>query len=368
MREYIKYNKVRVKLMFLLAALLLTACSDDFTDDSSEVAEGDVLQLVAFRQTPKDVDGVATRTTYPSNYSVYTGSERIGVYMTQCFPAAVPNKLGKFRYSNGQWITSQIAVSSGTQYYIYGYMPINENVNTAIARISGKDFDEGAVITFSNLSIFSSDDLCVVTGVKGFTSMEDAEEGYVDTGAFGYLGQAKDHNFLCLLLDHLYAKAIFTITVAKEYDEVRTIKLKTMTLKVGSYSSANVSVTLRPKSESNTEVVSTEWDLQGSGSEFPIFSDATDDGTLSTAVKTLKNCFFISDPTLAEGYTLECEYDVYDKKGNLLQSRTAENKLPSSLMQPGAGYQKTIKLTVNPTYLYVLSDPDLDNPTIKVEQ
>jgi hypothetical protein len=26
----------------------------------------------------------------------------------------------------------------------------------------------------------------------------------------------------------------------------------------------------------------------------------------------------------------------------------------------------TLLLTVNPTYLYVLSDPDLDNPTITV--
>jgi hypothetical protein len=49
----------------------------------------------------------------------------------------------------------------------------------------------------------------------------------------------------------------------------------------------------------------------------------------------------------------------------------AENKLnimhlfsPARIASRGMKY--SIKLIVNPTYLYVLSEPDLDNPTIRV--
>jgi len=31
------------------------------------------------------------------------------------------------------------------------------------------------------------------------------------------------------------------------------------------------------------------------------------------------------------------------------------------------GWKYAVNLTINPTYLYMLSDPDLDNPTVVVE-
>ena len=65
-------------------------------------------------------------------------------------------------------------------------------------------------------------------------------------------------------------------------------------------------------------------------------------------------------------------YDVYDKQGNITRSNcTADNVLdvpklfiPELIVQRGKMY--TVNLTVQPSYLYVLSDPDLDNPTIKL--
>jgi hypothetical protein len=63
---------------------------------------------------------------------------------------------------------------------------------------------------------------------------------------------------------------------------------------------------------------------------------------------------------------LTSEYDVYDKDGNLIrQNCTAENKLPVTPdEQWKSGNRIVVPLTVEPTYLYVLSEPDLDNPTI----
>ena len=59
-------------------------------------------------------------------------------------------------------------------------------------------------------------------------------------------------------------------------------------------------------------------------------------------------------------------YDVYDRKGNLIRENSeATNKLPNLAAVRGQKVQ--VNLTVNPTYLYVLSDPDLDNPTITID-
>ena len=71
-------------------------------------------------------------------------------------------------------------------------------------------------------------------------------------------------------------------------------------------------------------------------------------------------------------YKLRSTYDVYDKKGNLIRlNRVAENKLNPfyifNISDIQRGKQYVLNLTVTPTYLYQLSDQDLDNPTLVVE-
>jgi hypothetical protein len=61
-------------------------------------------------------------------------------------------------------------------------------------------------------------------------------------------------------------------------------------------------------------------------------------------------------------------YDVYDKQGNKIRENCeATNSLASMLNGIQRGQKRPIELTVNPTYLYVLSEPDLDNPTITMD-
>ena len=68
----------------------------------------------------------------------------------------------------------------------------------------------------------------------------------------------------------------------------------------------------------------------------------------------------------ATTFTLRCTYDVYDTQGNLVRADcSAENKIAiSQTFTQGTSY--TIPLTIEPTFLYQLSDWDLDNPTIVV--
>ena len=66
-------------------------------------------------------------------------------------------------------------------------------------------------------------------------------------------------------------------------------------------------------------------------------------------------------------------YDVYDTKGNKIRencSATNTMVLKDLLTEQtltGRGKRYTVNMTIRPTYLYVLSEPDLDNPTVSVE-
>ena len=80
-------------------------------------------------------------------------------------------------------------------------------------------------------------------------------------------------------------------------------------------------------------------------------------------MKVSVNAYFA--PGLSSNLTLVSTYDVYDSKDNLIrQNCTATNKLPN--LEAIRGQRVLLNMTVNPTYLYVLSDPDLDNPTITI--
>ena len=85
--------------------------------------------------------------------------------------------------------------------------------------------------------------------------------------------------------------------------------------------------------------------------------------------------YFVPFADVANSLVLECKYDVYDKNvtnehpdGNLVRKDcVTTNKLPAdNVIKSGTKQRTTLTLTVNPTYLYVLSDPDLDNPTVVI--
>ena len=76
-------------------------------------------------------------------------------------------------------------------------------------------------------------------------------------------------------------------------------------------------------------------------------------------------------PRTSSFYTLISIYDVYDSKDNLIrQNCTAVNKIdPRKQFKKESldrGYMYTLRFTVKPTYLYVLSEPDLDNPMMVI--
>ena len=71
-------------------------------------------------------------------------------------------------------------------------------------------------------------------------------------------------------------------------------------------------------------------------------------------------------------FVLTSVYDVYDKNSNLIRKDcTAENTLKIKELFDGQtvtkrGNKYNVYMTILPTFLYMLSEPDLDNPTVVV--
>lgn len=373
--------KVRAKLLLMVVAVMLfAACSDN---DAPEIGgETDTLQLVAYNQWRTDVSETATRAiTYPSGYLEYNGPNSIGVYAmpipTEAYPnPVIPTEVRTFSYDtqNNKW-NSLVSVKKDETYCIYGYMPVNSNINCSISMLPEKDtYEDGAIMTFNNLPPVLGGDFCVVTGLlqleldsKGHV----IEDGSLAQGNFGYTGKQNGSNYVCLMLDHLYSCVRFKFLVDATYNNLRTIKLREVKLKTQSNVTYPLTVTLRSGQECNIS-----YGAQGSlSSDYAtLFTSSTQEGDalspLDSEAKVIEG-YFAPFADVANNLVLECTYNVYgkDKNGDLILTRencVATNKLPSRF-ETGLNQRTTITLTVNPTYLYVLSDPDLDNPTIEVK-
>ena len=147
--------------------------------------------------------------------------------------------------------------------------------------------------------------------------------------------------------------------------EMKKVELKTT-------QQASYPLTVTMKAGENYEVA---WGTATGLTNDYVSLPVSEDGEIlsATTVKEVEG-YFAPMTDVADNLVLQCTYDVYDKnvttkhpEGNLVRHNcVAVNKLPASRIEVGTDKRTLLTLTVNPTYLYVLSDPDLDNPTITI--
>ena len=126
--------------------------------------------------------------------------------------------------------------------------------------------------------------------------------------------------------------------------------------------SVNATISLTHNDTGASPITGVTYTPSGNSYTTEIFN--SDEGVAldKTTPLDINACFA---PTLSDNLTLVSTYDVYDRKGNLIrENSTATNKLPD--LAAVRGQRVLLNMTVNPTYLYVLSEPDLDNPTITI--
>lgn len=353
------------KYVLMLVALCTVACSDDTSDNDGR---GGKLQLLSYSKPFQEAP--ASRTvTVPASYvpfaDIYpdatTSFPRIGVYLM----AGTEGSLHSFQYlADGTWKSN--AIVKEPNYYIYGFMPTMSSMQTSIAPIgAATDYVNGATLTLQGVPSLTLEDPCVTVGILGVTS--PTADANVQLGNFAYTTQEEGHNYVYMLFDHLYAGIRFSIRVDEQYSRLRTIHLKSLKLQTGVQGKANINVTLVPNSNPISNVTYT-LSTGAPGVDLSLYTDTGTGKVLTTTYESVGQMACYA-PGIRNNLKLVTEYDVYDRKGNLVREGcVAENLLSSNLPNLTRGQRRTVRLTVNPTYLYQLSEPELDNPTISITE
>ena len=345
--------------------LLLSGCSGGSSGDDVPPSEQSYLQLGAVTRTD-GAFGIPNATNPASNIQLFLATQT-----TLVEPVAG----SLYSYSTDHWSSlTPFSVKENTQYYLYGYMPASISA-TQSAPEGG--YSNGMNLTLSNLPAITTDDVCVLVGVQR-VGANPTGLPTVTEGQYGFLTGIKGQNYLNLLMAHLYAKVKVSFKIDSEYAELRSIHLKKVTLTSKYANSASVTVNLRSG--------------QGIGSPaFPSGSEGAVEQTVTLldTEKILDKSFVTTPLTLdipaycrpmagdgTYNLTLTTTYDVYDTKGSILGEETSENEIKTertsvnkvtlNMSEVGPGQEKVLVLTVKPTYLYVLSDNDADNPTISL--
>ena len=354
----------------------------------------------------------------------------IGVFFTQDSSPEKTVETRKFRYVGGtgaQWRMDEDLESTG-EYYLYGYVPLDAASVSIQPDATTGNYADGAQLTFTGLSSVMNKDVCVLVGAKegaSATSATTYEEvagvvagtttvtGYYERsgseGSYTYsltedtkaasgktyyrkedlaTGKfdvkinvgANVHNNLFLLFDHIYSALSFRFKISSTYNQLRDIKLKKLELMAYNdelfttkmKKNQSVTITLKATSDGSSPMPSKITFTPDNTSEdigYVLIYENTENPYV---LKTDNNEGMIGFvPRNANYFILRSTYDVYDKAGNLVRKDcVAENRinLPYLFNQDELkfGHRYIIRLFVEPTYLYQLSDPDLDNPTIKV--
>ena len=313
----------------------------------------------------------------PGGYSLFDEADKsIGIAFTQ---DGKEPKMGSFFKSSGKWRTSLEKITADT-YYLYGYVPYNPGVQFSIADRNdahATNYSSGAKVTLQKVPAVMSGDLCVVIGAKDGTDAETVTG--LRSGDFSYsaqaIGSGDADNYVFLLFDHLYAALRIKMKVHADYDALRTIKLKSLRMKTQagettSTTKADILVDLKG-TEGESPIQSITYTPSGEAITEPLeFWSSRNGETLTTEFSNYVGHFMPQDITTL---ILTSVYDVYDKKGNLIrQGCMATNTMELSELFTGQkttrrGCRYTINMTIRPTYLYMLSEPDLNDPTVTIE-
>ena len=406
-KEIMKYiiGKHTILGLLAVALVLLTGCQADSADSGGTAPRKISLEMQTYATTYKDAqqsastraDGVIWNPNPPSGFTIYNDSDQIRISVTKDNNIVAD---GNFVYSptDKKWFsTFEVKELKNGPYYLYGYMP-EQGVNSSLTAKDG-DFSTGATLILNGLPTATSSDICVIVGVKKGEET-DVSGIYSDNGikmgsfSYDFTGVVGDKNHVFLLCDHLYARLHLSVTVDEVYNALRTIKLKKVWVRACKKSDGS---DIRSKSKATVPLRTTD-------GASPIYDFSFTNVGTSAVMDTLshsmlyKSAVAVGDslsttPTLVDGYLagldlgitefiLVTKYDVYDKNvtrehphGNLVrQDQYAENKINiSKIFGDGVtpkpmlrGTKYTLNLKVNPTYLYMLSEPDLDNPTVEI--
>lgn len=255
------------------------------------------------------------------------------------------------------WLAQELKVKPGTRRFsLYGYMP-------DVKELSGSMDYAKQELKINGIEPMTERDICVVTGVMRSEDMTAwPHRGFYD---FDYVNtDYNDRTILILRLEHLLGRLVFEFKIGSKYSQLRKIVVTSLSIETVARSSISATVNL-PK---YTDDVIVDYTTTGDSKTWKsdLLTTSEESVTLSTtAIPVGKRINVAVGGGLSDQYELVSTYDVYDLNNHKLSSRTARNKLAD--VMPAKSQVKEVVLTIEPTYLYQLSDDDLNNPEVKIE-
>ena len=386
-------------LLCLMTGLLLTACSSDSASDN-RVSNRIVRLSAGSHQFLQDdnlssAPGITRGVLYPdqNNENDETAWEKFAptdqpnmllfVAKGKDNPASsdVMSRLFAFSATNIDWQANITIVDTDVPYYIYGFMPIDaqntsDRVNIGLLP-SASNYNAGAQLSINGLKVLTDKDPCVIVGVaKPNEENSTLQWGKFQWGNFEFQFKPNGEtvtDYMGILLDHIYSQYHFKMKIDADYAQLRTIKITKMTLEAldiygNTVSSVDATVTLNKTTGGNPLSTPTFKYNRGTR-KYPLYDNS--DGQELSADTDVSFGFCLA-PCSQRWFRLTTNYDVLDTKGTVIRQDKAENNFDVSALtgnditNTNPGLIHTIKMTVNPTYLYMLSDPDLDNPTFTI--
>lgn len=272
-------------------------------------------------------------------------------------------------------------------YYLYGYLPKGGVGGTvAINRLGTNDsYDKGAILTLNSLNAVTPEDICIIVGAQGYAAGTEVPDMSTRLGKFTFQPSTTttDDNVF-LLIDHLYAGLQFYMQLDPKYAALRKIKVTHIELTPGDgnsevYETVDATVKIVANELQINPIVEqlnsagvnisgdVEFTTHRGTNPVPAVLYGGREGEegkfLTTVSMPFQACFC---PSTNKKFTLETIYDVYDRKDNLIREKQKARNTISLEYNLNAGQIHTLNITVKPTFLYMLSEPDLDNPTFGV--
>lgn len=387
-----------ISLISIITLFVSCSKNDDFVDEgqglnAAGVAIGGVSgYATSFENLDQQTrsGGALTRTwelpeEIASKYVAYEGGyQPIAIAFTK--DTKEPKLHYLFKVDDEWRIDTGDGIEAGNDYQLYGFIPNKTGIEYSITDrdVANANYTEGAIMKLQNVPSVMSEDLCVVIGAKhGYDKEHDGNSDGTNRlrqGDFTYTAASSPGgNFVFLLFDHLYASLCINMKVHSDYAKVRQIKLDTLQLRtqVGSEPTkqkTDITVNLQTTDGSTSPIQSISYSPTAGSKDIDekglTFWYSQTGHPLTTDSQPFIGHFM---PLNITKLILISTYDVYDLKGNIIREKckAVNSVLLSELFtdqtKTERGKRYIVNMTIQPTYLYMLSEPDLNNPEVVIE-
>ena len=156
-------NKKYIGILSVAATILLSACSSDDSgaqnNTTDNIPVGIKMQVKTFSSFFADPGPTAVPA--PTGFTAYTPDKRttMGIYMLLPSDWASPEEKS-ITYSD-KW-HAYFEVEKNKTFTVYGYMPKTGEMGSTLTSIT----DNGAALTITGIKPVTTDDFCIITGVK----------------------------------------------------------------------------------------------------------------------------------------------------------------------------------------------------------